>query len=553
MDTLRTFATTLGAPRLAAFVVVILAAVLFFGWVVHQVSQPDYALLYGDLDLNESGRIVSRLETSGIPYRLEAGGAAVFVPAGDVARLRVSLAEHGLPSGGSLGYELFDSADSFGTTNFRENVTLVRALEGELARTIRAIDAVQNARVHLVLPKRELFSRTQPEPTASVLVHMRANARLADGQVVSIQHLIASAVPGLTPEHVSLVDGAGRLLSDGADAADPAAALAAQSDERRRMFEKRLTGTIEDLLERIVGPGNVRAEVFAEMDFDRINSSEELFDPDGQVVRSTQSVEEQGATEDKDAEPVTVGTSLPDATPIAADGRETSTSQNRVEETVNYEISKKVISHVRETGIVRRLSVAVLVDGVTTTDADGVETYTSRTADEMEQLNALVRSAIGYDPARGDTIEIVNMPFAGETLAAAEEPFDLLFGLDKHDLFRIAQYLVLVMFGLLVLLLVVRPLVTRAIAAIPVPAPGDRTPMIDAPAGHPALAAPLPGTALATTSAAAGAGDADDDLIDLQQVAGRVRASSLSRVGEIVDKHPDETLAIVRSWLHAEN
>jgi flagellar M-ring protein FliF len=200
METLNNFVRTLGPVRLAVIGGVMFALAGFFVWIFAQASAPRMSLLYGDLEMAEAAKIVAQLEATGVPYELGSGGAAVFVPADRVARTRVAMAEQGLPAGGSLGYEIFDHADVLGSTTFQQNVNLVRALEGELSRTIRAIDQVKAARVHLVLAKRETFSREKPEASASVMLQMRGRSRLSPAQVAAVQQLVASAVPSLSAE-----------------------------------------------------------------------------------------------------------------------------------------------------------------------------------------------------------------------------------------------------------------------------------------------------------------------------------------------------------------
>ena len=330
------------------------ATIAFFIYLTSRLSTPDMTLLYADLDPQDSGQIVSRLEQQDIGYRLGPDGSQIFVPSDQVARLRVVMAVDGLPSGGSIGYEIFDRSEGLGTTKFVQNVNHLRALEGELARTIRSISRVKHARVHLVLPKRELFTRDRQEPTASIVLTTQGNQRLAKQQVLAIQHLVAAAVPGLQPAMVSIVDSNGALLARGSDEDDSTGA-ASTAEEMRIAYQSRLAHTIEEILERSVGPGNVRAQVTAEMDFDRVTENSEIFDPDGQVVRSTQTIEEQsGSSDAQGLPPVTVGGNLPDANLPGADGAASSSNAQRNEETVNYEISKTIKTHVRESGVVRR-------------------------------------------------------------------------------------------------------------------------------------------------------------------------------------------------------
>jgi flagellar M-ring protein FliF len=548
----------LGPMRIAVVGGVMLGLAGFFFWIISRLAAPQLELLYADLDMNDSARIVSQLESDQIPYELRNNGGAIYVPADLVPRTRVTLAEQGLPSGGSIGYEIFDNSDSLGTTNFMQNVNLVRALEGELARTIRSVDAVKAARVHLVLPKRELFSRERQEPSASVLLHMRGSNRPTQSQVVAIQNLVASAVPGLIPNRISVVDGKGTLLTQGFEDPNNPAAVSAKADERREQYENRLARTVEELLAQTVGPGKVRAEVFADMDFDRINTSEEVYDPDGQVVRSTQAIEESTSNREGGGDlPVSVATNLPDASFDAAGTSGTDASENRTEETVNYEISKKIINHVRETGIINRLSVAVLVDGTYGPGDEGPNSYHPRSQEELNLLATLVRSAIGFDVQRGDAVEVINMRFV-ELDMPEEEEFDIFLGLGKNDLFRLAQYLVLIVFAVLAFLLVVRPLMKRVVEAGPMTAGSASRDLLAKQPNPPALAPPASGATMAAmVPAAAGermpSAEAVEEMIDLQQVEGRVNASSVKKVGEIVDKHPDEALSIIRGWLYAED
>lgn len=551
MERLRGLIGTLGPVRLATIAAVTLLLAGVFGWLILKSGEVDQALLYGDLDASDAGRIVQQLDAIKVPYRLAADGTALFVPADQVAKLRVTLAEQGLPSGGSLGYEIFDRTDALGSTNFLQNVNLVRALEGELGRTMRSIDQVRAARVHLVIPRRDLFSRDRQEPSASVLLQMRGSSRLTQGQVSAVQHLIASAVPGLAASRISIVDGQGTLLSGNGEDRDGDGTLDGSADERRRQLEGRLARTIDQLLERTLGAGKVRAEVSATMDFDRVNSSEEIFNPDGQVVRSTQTVDEKSANTDSDANtPVGVAGNLPDANAGAGAGAQAtaSSSEQRNEETVNYEISKKVVNHVRETGTIKRLSVAVLVDGTYVAGSDGPRTYQPRSAAELDQLASLVRNAVGFDKQRGDTVEVINMRFAEVELPdeAIDEP---LFGLQRGDLLRLAQYLVLFIFAVLVLVLVVRPLVVRTVGALPAPPQAEAIA-----AGAAPKALPGPGNTLPVpASAEATAVEAIDDMISVHNIEGQLKASTLRRFGDIVEKHPEETLAIIRTWLHSDD
>ena len=502
-----------------------------------------------------------------MPYQLGGDGNQIFVPGDQVARLRMTMAEEGLPSGGSMGYEIFDQTDGLGTTNFMQNINHLRALEGELARTITSIENVRQARVHLVMPKRELFSRERQDPSASIVLAMRGNFRLDRQQVLAIQHLVAAAVPDLKPNMISIIDDKGSLLARGGDEGDMAQ-LASNAEEMRVAFEARLVRTIEDLLERSLGVGNVRAQVSAEMDFDRITENAEIYDPESQVVRSTQVVEEQSDSTDGQPPAVTVGNNLPDANLPPLEGDVGSQARSsRTEETVNYEISRTVKTHVRETGVTRRLSVAVMVDGSYQTGEDGESLYVPRSAEEMEQIRALVSSAVGFDENRGDSIEIVNLQFS-DPLADYAEP-DGIFGMQRADLMRIAEIIVLGLIGMMVLLLIVRPLVLQFIETSAETAQGPQM-LPDGTIVGPSLG--IPGAEAPEVVAIGADGqpvvrqltsdeeDGEpsiaqeiDQMIDINQVEGRVRASSIKKIGEIIQSHPEEAVQIIRSWLYQVN
>jgi len=390
--------------------IIVSVVVGFFIFLAMRLTEPPMALLFGELEPGDASRIVAKLETLNVPYELRAGGSQVYVPSDEALRLRMTMAGEGLPSGGSVGYEVFDKTDSLGATRTMQNINLLRALEGELSRTIASLNPVAAARVHLVLPKRELFTRDRQEPTASIVVTQETGSRLTRAQVIAIQNLVAAAVPGLKPSRVAIVDNFGTLLARGGAEDDGAAIALSASQEYRAALEKHLKNTIERLLERTLGPNSVRTEVTADVDFDRLTTRAEVFDPDGQVARSTQTVEEQTKNlEGDNAQDVSVANNLPDASATQGGNVKSLADTNRVEETTNYEISKTTRNLVRESGTIKRLSVAVLVDGIYTTDQNGKRVYAPRKPEEMDKLAALVRSAIGYDEQRGDSVEIVNM------------------------------------------------------------------------------------------------------------------------------------------------
>ncbi|WP_029007110.1 flagellar basal-body MS-ring/collar protein FliF [Azospirillum halopraeferens] len=545
----------LGPARLAAIGGVGLLLIGFFVYLTTRLSSTEMELLYAELQPSDAAAIAKMLDDAKIPYQVDRTGAKIMVPADQVGPVRMRMASAGLPTGGSVGYELFDRSEGFGATAFIQNINHLRALEGEMARTVATLAGVQQARVHLVLPKRELFARNQNPATASVFIRMKPGAQLSRENILAVQHLIAASVPNLEPGKVSIVDDKGNLLARGMGQ-NSEELLMATAEEKKLAYEGRLARTIEELVGRTVGFGRVRAEVSADLDYDRITTQSEIFDPESQVVRSTQTVTESNESQDRDPlAPVTVDQNLPTAQTGGGEaGPISSNRQSRNEETINYEISRTTKSHVRETGQVRRLSIAVLVDGTYTPAAAGSPpAFQPRTEQEMENIRALVRSAVGLDPVRGDSLEVINMRFStpDDEFATPEE---LFMGLTKDDLFRIAEMVVLGIVAVLIILLVIRPLITRAFEKAEAEDEDEMDKLLTDQSGMPAaLAGPAGALAQDLALEAAQADEELEQMIDINRVEGRVRASSLRKVGEIVEKHPEEAVSILRNWLYQES
>jgi flagellar M-ring protein FliF len=532
------FIKTLGAPRIAAMVAVTIALVGFFGFLMLRVTATQYTTLYSDLTLEDSSAVIKELERQGISYEMKNDGAILMVPRDKVARLRMKLAESGLPKGGGIGYEIFDKSDALGATSFVQNINKLRALEGELARTIGALDRVKSARVHLVMPEKPLFARDKIEPSASIVLKVRGGLEVQ--QVRAIRHLVASAVQGLKAERVSIIDETGRLLADGA-AAD--GGLSAGGDERQLNLERRLRDQVEQLVGSVVGVGRARVQLTADFDFNRITQTSDKFDPEGRVLRSSQSRDESAMTLDNKEGQVTVSNELPNANANTS-GAQARDQSKKSEETLNYEISRVTKTEVIEGGRVNRLSIAVLVDGTYGKNEKGESVYQPRTKDEIDRIAALVRSSVGFDQRRGDQVEVVNLRFAdGQSVSTPElTGWQAMLQFSKEDIMRGVELVVMFLLGALVLLLVVRPLVRRMI-----------TP--DKPA--PALAATgaLPPELMAALDAVnpeelALVPNHTSKMIDMAKVQGQVHAQSVQKVGALADQNPQETISIIRQWLH---
>jgi flagellar M-ring protein FliF len=535
LQSLVSFLKGLGASRLLAMVAVSAALIGFFAFVIMRVTTPQLTTLFTDLSVEDSSAIIKDLERQAIPFELRNDGSVIMVPKDKVTRLRMKLAEGGLPKGGGVGYEIFDKSDALGTTSFVQNINHLRALEGELARTIRAIDRIQAARVHLVLPERPLFSRETPEPSASIVVRVRG--ALEPQQIRAIRHLVASAVNGLKPQRVSIVDEAGQLLADGAGG-DTDNAI---GDERRAGFEKRMRNEVEAIVSSVVGAGRARVQLSADFDYNKVTQTSDKFDPEGRVLRSSQTREESSATAETSGQ-VTVNNELP-GNQAQGTGTPARDQSKKTEETNNYEISRTTKTEVTEAGRVNRISVAVLVDGSYSKNEKGEMVYRERGKEELDRIATLVRSAIGFDQKRGDQVEVVNLKFAeAPAVAPLAEPAGLLGMLQftKDDVMYVIELGVMMLLSIVVLFMVIRPLVKRILASEEVPGL----------AGNGLVPALTDGSAPAEggQNLVPGA-NGTPSLIDVAQVQGQVHAQSVHRVGELAERNPNETANIVRQWL----
>lgn len=410
----------LGASQKIIGVVVIVIALGGLLSLTMMGGSMDYKVLFSGLSQEDASDVVDWLKEQRTPYKLSEDGRAILVPASQVYETRLNLAGAGLPHGGGVGFEIFDKT-SLGTTDFVHRLNYQRALQGELSRTIRQFHQVMEARVHLATPKESIFVEDEKPPTASISVKLRGRDKLSTHQIQSIVNLVASAVPGLTTENVTLVDTSGRLLYRKQGDQDPI--LSGTQLEYQFKIENTLRQKIETMLEEIVGVNHARARVTAEIEYTRVDVTEENFDPEAQVVRSEQLLTEEDLSGGQKAEgiPGVKGdlASFAEAGDTASQGN--SFKRNNV--TRNYEISRQT-RHVQESsGNINRLSVAVMVDGTyeKLVDKEGNTSlkYNARTPEEMQHFEKLVKNAIGYSDERGDQVEVISMEFA---LSSLQEP-----------------------------------------------------------------------------------------------------------------------------------
>jgi flagellar M-ring protein FliF len=447
--------------------------------------QPDYRVLFANLNDKDGGAIVAQLSQMNVPYKHAEGGGAILIPADRVHDVRLRLATQGLPKGSVAGFELMESG-KFGMTQFQERLNFQRGLEGELTRSIQALSSVQGARVHLALPNQNGFFREQQKPSASVLVSLHPGRILDRAQLAGIVHLVASSVPELAPSAVSVLDDTGKLLSQTTDST-AGAEVNAQQLLYVQQIEQQYTRRIMDILEPVVGRDNVKAQVTAEVDFTQTESTSEQFrpnqTPDSSAVRSQQVLESRGsssktatgvpgAVANQPPAPSTAPINGANPAPNAGGQQGTEEQTNKRESTTNYEVDKTVRVTRGSTGAVKRLSAAVVVNYQSGEDK-GKPITKALTPEQIEQMTALVRETIGFNKDRGDSVNLMNTPF--QVTAAPSTDVPLWKQPEVIDLAKTFAWPVgAVLFAALVLLGLVRP-------ALKAPAPAK------------ASAAPVPG------------------------------------------------------------
>ncbi|MBD3403584.1 flagellar M-ring protein FliF [candidate division GN15 bacterium] len=386
----------------------VVGAVLLAGW----IGDITYARLYSDLQQAEAGEIVQYLNDRQIPYQLRDNGTTIEVPSDQVYQVRLSLASEGLPSAGNVGYSIFDE-NNLGMTDFLQNLNFRRALEGELTRTITQMNEVKAARVHIVMPKERLFKQDQKPPTASVVLKLAGVGGLSKRQVEGISHLVASSVEGLKPDNISIIDYDGNLLSSG-QKSDELAGLSSSQLEVRQQVEEYLQQKAQSMLDGVLGAGSAIVRVTADLNFQQVERTAEMYDPNAPAIRSEERTRQTASSTDK------------------AEETDESTTEEGTETTItNYELNRTVEHIVNAVGTIERLSIAVLVDGTySTVENDGgamEQIYQPRPQEELDRLAAIVKNSIGFDGTRNDQIEMVNIAFDRQNLEMDQQALDSMY------------------------------------------------------------------------------------------------------------------------------
>lgn len=529
-------------PRLpliagAALAVALAAALLLWS------RAPDYRVLYGNVSDRDGGAMITALQQMNVPYRFTEGGTALQVPADKVAEVRLRLAAQGLPRGGTVGFELMDN-QKFGTSQFAEQVNYQRALEGELARSIDSISAVESARVHLALPKPSLFVRDQKKPSASVVLTLHPGRSIDDGQVTAIVHLVSSSVPELSPKNISVVDQRGNLLTAAASSRGLDGSQLKYAQEIEQAYARR----IEAILQPILGAGNVHAQVAADIDFNAVEATDEKYrpnqEPGAAAIRSQQSSESlqqggpgasgvPGALSNQPPATPAAPISQPAASQARGTGQlqmateltsaGTRPANTRRDATVNYELDRS-IRHVQQApGAVKRVSVAVVVNHRDVVDAQGKRTVRALTPAELDQVRNLVKEAMGFSADRGDSLNVVNSPFAqeaaGPELPLWEQPRTIAMALEA------GKWLLVALLALYAWFAVLRPVLRKYLQ--PPQAAAD--------------AAPAAGAASAAAAVA-------DDKEQAERQAAR-HADNMQYARDLAGKEPLMVAVLLKDWI----
>ena len=560
MNSFANFFRSFGAGRMMIMVGVAIGVAATLAFTIFNVGSKDMGLLFSGLDLKESSAVTAALDQAGIKYKQIGDGSAIQVERDKVVSTRMMLSGKGLITTGSVGYEIFDNISALGQTEFQQNINNKRALQGELERTIKGLNGVTVARVQLNLPDHRRFEQTPEETTASVVV---GYTRQPDAeQVAAVQNLVALATTGLKPDHVVVVDQRTGKTMAGGDSNTSGTQMAAQ---RRLEVEQALEQRARQMVETIVGVGKAHVSVTADLDQTRITTHNETFDPDGQVVRSSQTSENNSSNGTGGVGgPTTVAGNVPGGATDATSGTQSS-STGGTSETTNFEISKTEKTEVIEPGKINRLTVAVVVDGIQPPPGrDGKPgAWAPRSAEDLAKIDALVKTAVGYNAERDgpNAITVSNMRFEHDAVDNSPAPkASLLSGFDKNDMMRGGELLVLLIVAGLTIFFVARPLLKGAGAGgggmMPMPmragaGGGGSSSVLSGPSGplSAQLAYDPAGGGNATAQAIANA-QAADRGIDIARIEGQVKASAVKQVSDFVDRHPDESVSILRSWLH---
>ena len=510
---------------IAAIGTVIIAGIIL---ALVQYSNSGYDVLYSNLEKKSLLRVSAELDKMGKKYKVIK--ESILVESTEVMNLRLMLADKIEYLDSSIGYQIFDEDSKMTETNFEQQVKLLRAIEGELAKTISSIDNIITARVHLVVPKRKLFSKTSQKPKASVYIKTANKAKsLDEQQAFAIQKLVAFSVSKLQSSDVSIIDERGKLLSK--HYANPYMETVASREDLKRQKELQISDAIEELLSNVVGIGKVRAQVTLNMNFEEVISKSQVFDPDGKVLRSENTISNNSVN--KDSKPsVSVQNNLPDN---QNQNNEFSSQNNNIEEQAKYEISNKIIKKITNNPQIKQLSVAVLIDGKYQVNKNE-RVYIPRTEEELNRLTLLIKSAIGFDAKRNDNVELINMQFDDNLYKTEAESWFAKY-MSEATIISLSQTILSTIIAIFLLLFIVKPIVDNAFS-------GDigKDSALE-------FAEKNMETFLQDTTDKSEE-DENAEYITIKEVDTKIKSGSVKAIEKVINDSPEQVVSLLRTWLN---
>ncbi len=531
----------LGARRLAALAVVGLTVFFAVALGAYYLSRPEMEVLYTGLNRDDVTRIGAALRDGDIPFDVSADGTSVFVSHGNTANARMLLASKGLPQSASSGYELFNDLGSLGLTSFMQEVTRVRAIEGEIARTIQSIKGVKAARVHIVLPDRGSFRRDQQPASASVVIRTEPADDTSSAQ--AIRQLVASAIPGMSVERVSVLNTDGVLLASGDSRTG---VVSGQANALERAIARDLQENVRRSLTPFLGLDNFEVSIAVRLNTDKMSTQETTYDPDSRVERSTRAVRETETSQNTNQQtPTTVQQNIPQQAPNATGGDSSSTDANRREEITNYEISTKTVQTVRDGYAVENMSVAVLINRARIRQLIGEDAPADAVERQVAEIEELTRSAAGYSETRGDSIKVLAVDFPEDGRLLEPVPPLSIMELLLRQMGNVINAATILIVSLLLIWFGLRPAV-NAILARSEESAGDSVLALEG-------AAPPAEGLLTADLSALGISEADSEPNLIGDLSGKIGHTAQKRLEQVIALDEERAAAILREWLNRES
>lgn len=549
-DLLKTI-QNLGRAKLISLGAVTLALLLFFGFIISKTSSTNMVVVSEGLENVEIGKVIEKLEAMHIGYEISDRGT-LYVSKNDKSKVLITLAGIGVRSN-IVGYELFDSIDSFSATNFMQAINNLRALEGELTRSILTFDNIKNARVHINIPKKNVFGDETVKSTGAVVIEPKRHQKIDANQIMAIQNLVASAVQNMKPESVKVIDTKGFLLSS-PDEKDDAVAGLKSFNEIKFKYETRVQSQLENLLEKSLGYGKVHVSVNVDMDFNQLSENSEVFDPESRVTRSEHISDEKADETEKESQMTIEREIQEEGTDKTSEQSKNNSSKS--ERIKNYEISKVIKSIIKNPGDIRQISVAVLVDGTYTPNSENKQVYTPRSEEEISKIETIVKSAIGFRKERNDKVEVVNMQFSkNEFEEETLTPDKFVYGFKKDAVLSLLDKLVIGIILMFVIAVIVRPLLEKVVKVV-----GYKDVDIESlmnfnsdfsmigEDGKIKVVDP----AVEKEKLLKQQEEDEQSRIDVEKIENIIERSSLNGINEIVDKHLNRSIVVLREWMYED-